>query len=106
MKITYLYIKTHKQTGLKYFGKTTQDPIKYQGSGTYWKRHLKIHGYDVTTEILGFYDNEKECKECAIKFSVENDIVNSKEWANLKIEKIEGGGIIFLLKLENKMEKK
>lgn len=26
---TYLYIKTHNQTGLKYFGKTTKDPFKY-----------------------------------------------------------------------------
>ena len=91
-KPTYLYIKTHNITGLKYFGKTTnKDPYKYKGSGTYWKRHLKKHGYDVTTEVLGYYINEKECKSDSLKFSKENDIVNSKQWANLKEETLDGG---------------
>ena len=40
---TYLYIKQHSVTKLKYYGKTTQDPCKYNGSGTYWKNHLKVH---------------------------------------------------------------
>jgi len=35
-KPSYLYIKKHNETGLKYFGKTTQDPYTYQGSGTDW----------------------------------------------------------------------
>jgi len=49
----YLYVKTHNQTGLKYLDKTiSSDPHLYQGSGTVWKRHIKKHGYDVTTEIL------------------------------------------------------
>ena len=39
MKPTYLYVKQHNKTGLKYFGKTTKkDPLKYKGSGLYWKR--------------------------------------------------------------------
>ena len=34
---TWLYIKQHNITKLKYFGKTVRkDPIKYKGSGTYW----------------------------------------------------------------------
>jgi len=34
MKPTYLYIKEHSKTGLKYFGKTTKsDPTVYDGSG-------------------------------------------------------------------------
>ena len=34
---TYLYIKQHSVTKLKYFGKTnSEDPIKYSGSGKYW----------------------------------------------------------------------
>lgn len=91
-KPTYLYIKTHNKTGLKYFGKTTsKDPYKYQGSGTRWKNHIKKHGYDVTTEIVGYFIDEEECKQKAIEFGKENDIVESSVWANLKEEKLEGG---------------
>ena len=35
--MTTLYIKTHKITGLKYFGKTTLNPFTYNGSGSHWK---------------------------------------------------------------------
>ena len=41
---TWLYIKEHNVTGLKYFGKTTRDPLKYKGSGTHWTRHISKHG--------------------------------------------------------------
>lgn len=92
-KPTYLYIKTHNKTGLKYFGKTsTKDPYKYKGSGKRWKRHIKKHGYNCSTEIIGHYLNEEECKNAAIKFSKEHNIVESEEWANLKEENgIDGG---------------
>lgn len=91
-KPTYLYIKTHNVTGLKYFGKTvSDDPHKYMGSGTRWINHIKHHGYDVTTEILGYYDNEEECKRVALQFGIDNDIVKSSGWANLKEETIDGG---------------
>jgi len=83
----YLYVKTHNKTGLKYFGKTTRkDPFKYKGSGVYWKKHLKKHGNDFTTEILGLFDNEILCSSFAIEFSIKNNIANSEEWANLKEE--------------------
>lgn len=82
-----LYIKTHNVTGLRYFGKTTNsNPHKYRGSGKYWKRHIKKYGYDVTTTIVGTYLTEKECNIAAIAFSVENNIVESQEWANLQNE--------------------
>ena len=43
--IIYLYLKTHNKTGLKYLGQTSNpDPHRYAGSGTYWKRHLGVHG--------------------------------------------------------------
>lgn len=91
-KPTYLYIKTHNITGLKYFGKTTaKDPYKYKGSGTRWKRHLNKHGNDVSTEIIGYYTIKEECLDAAINFSKENNIVKSKEWANLKEESLDGG---------------
>lgn len=87
MKPTYLYIKTHKITGLKYFGKTTKiDPNSYRGSGIHWKRHIAKYGYDVDTEILGIFLTKKELVEFATKFSIDNNIIESKEWANLKLE--------------------
>lgn len=84
----YLYIKQHSITGLKYFGRTEKpDPFSYFGSGKYWLRHIKIHGKEFiqTTEIWGF-DDQSLCTEFALKFSKENNIVESKEWANLKTE--------------------
>lgn len=87
----YLYIKTHNKTGLKYFGKTVLNPYSYTGSGKYWKRHLKKYGYDISTEIYGCYTDKNKCMEDAIKFSKENNIVESKEWANLMLECLDGG---------------
>lgn len=88
----HLYIKTHNVTGLKYFGKTiSKDPYKYKGSGTYWKRHLKVNGNDVNTFILGSFEDEDECKKVAIEFGKLNNIVDSKDWANLKEETLDGG---------------
>lgn len=92
-KPTFLYIKIHNKTGLKYFGKTVKkDPYSYKGSGKYWINHLNVHGFDFSTEIIGYYTDEKKCKEDALKFSEENNIVNSSEWANLKEETLDGGG--------------
>ena len=91
-KPNYLYVKTHNITGLKYFGKTIRkDPHAYKGSGTYWKQHLVEFGDDVSTEIIGHYLDENICLINAIEFSQLNDIVNSDEWANLKIECLFGG---------------
>lgn len=89
-----LYIKTHNKTKLKYFGKTTSEDVHtYRGSGKYWLRHIKKHGYDVTTEILKQFTEEcEELIEDAINFSKENNIVKSKEWANLKEENGLDGG--------------
>jgi len=90
-----LYILEHK-LGLKYFGKTTryfteQDIFTYGGSGTYWKKYLNKHGKDFTVKILGKFSFE-EVEDIALKFSKENDIVNSKEWANLIYENGLDGG--------------
>jgi hypothetical protein len=95
---TYMYIKTHNVTGLKYFGKTTNDPHTYRGSGTYWIAHIKKHGYDCTTEILGFFTEKDECVNAATTFSQENNIViavdsnKKKLWANLIEENGLDGG--------------
>ena len=90
-KPTYLYIKTHNKTGLKYFGKTTKDPYSFSGSGTVWTNHLKKHGTDVTTEVFGYFLEKSECMKAAIEFSVQNSIVESNEWANLRLETLDGG---------------
>ena len=85
-KPTYLYIKTHNITGLKYFGKTIGDPFKYKGSGTRWMNHLSVHGNNVTTEILGLFESREECNKKATEFSIDNNIVGDPAWANLIIE--------------------
>ena len=89
---TYLYVKTHNKTGLKYFGKTTNDPYQYKGSGKHWLAHLKIHGNDVSTTVLGYYIDAIECSSEALKFSSENQIVESIGWANLIEENGLDGG--------------
>ncbi len=92
-KPTYLCIKTHTTTGLKYFCKTTKtDPYSYTGSGDYWLKHLSVHGKKFSTEVLGFFSNKEECIRIATEFSIKHNIVESKEWANFKIENgIDGG---------------
>jgi hypothetical protein len=87
MKKIYLYVKKHQITGLKYFGKTTKkDPYKYKGSGKYWLNHLKKHGNLIDTEIIGVFENVDECSKVALDFSIKNNILESNEWANLRLE--------------------
>jgi hypothetical protein len=87
----YLYIKTHNITGLKYLGKTTQDPFMYKGSGKKWINHIKKHGNDVSTEIIGEYESLEEFVKNSVIISEKYDIVNSNDWANLRIESGDGG---------------
>jgi len=87
----YLYVKTHNQTGLKYLGQTSADPYTYKGSGTRWTNHLKKHGADISTEILIITDSKDVIKEKGIEYSNRFNIVESNEWANLKIEEGDGG---------------
>jgi hypothetical protein len=90
--IIYLYVKTHNKTGLKYLGQTSAtDPHRYPGSGVYWKLHLEKHGYDYTTEILKECQSKEELKELGTYYSNLWNIVESDEWANLKIEQGDGG---------------
>lgn len=87
----YLYVKTHKKTGLKYLGKTEQDPYRYGGSGSYWVKHLKKHGSDVHTDILLATESSEELRETGLFFSKIWNIVESEDWANLVPEEGEGG---------------
>lgn len=84
---TFLYIKKHNKTGLKYFGRTTSnDPVAYQGSGNYWRRHLKKHGNDVSTLWYQLYNDKEIIQEEALAFSRSHNIIESNEWANLMLE--------------------
>lgn len=89
---TWLYVKVHNTTGLKYLGKTTQDPYSYDGSGQHWKLHLKKHGRNVTTVWAHKYNSQDLLKEEALFFSRVYDVVNSKEWANKIVEDGATGG--------------
>jgi hypothetical protein len=87
-KPTYLYIKRHKVTGLLYFGQTRKlDILKYNGSGTLWNNHIKKHGkeYIETVWYCLFTDIETIVKT-ALFFTEINNIVESKDFANLRPE--------------------
>lgn len=85
---TYLMIKKHKVTGLMYFCKTsTRNPLKYYGSGKYWRKHLKVHGRHVETIWYQQFTDKEDLVEFALFFSEFYDIVNDtkcsqKIWAN------------------------
>jgi len=102
----YLYVKTHNQTGLKYLGKTiSSNPHLYQGSGTVWRRHIKKHGYDVTTEILLETTDPNELKEVGIYYSNLWNIVESKEFANIVPEMGDGGVMPWTIESRQKLSK-
>jgi hypothetical protein len=86
-----LYIAHHNKIDIKYFGKSskylTEEELQkyYHGSGKLWNNILNKYGDDVRMELFGVFD-ESEVEEIALKFSKDNDIVNSKKWANLMYE--------------------
>jgi hypothetical protein len=93
---TALLVMTHNVTGLKYFCKTSiaETISSYKGSGVYWKRHLKKHGRGITVGVLGIYTDKSRCVDAALRFSKDNDIVNSPDWANHIFENgLDGAGI-------------
>ena len=98
MSIYSLYIKTHKKTGLKYFGYTKQNPHLYPGSGTDWKIHLKKHGYEVHTEVLLQTTDKAEIVSWGILYSSKWNIVSAQDdlgnkiWANKIPETGSGAG--------------
>jgi hypothetical protein len=85
---TALLVMKHKVTGMQYFCKTTQLDIltSYQGSGHYWKRHIKKHGWNVEVGVLGLYFDKDRCVNAAKEFSEKYKIGKNKEWANLIAE--------------------
>lgn len=94
MSIYYLYIKTHKKTGLKYLGQTKQDPFTYRGSGKRWNNHLKKHGNDVQTEIIFESSDKEQIAVMGIYYSNLWNVVEDKNWANIIPENGKGGDTI------------
>jgi hypothetical protein len=87
----YLYVKTHNKTGLKYLGKTTMsDPHAYTGSGADWKKHLKEHGEDYTTEIICECRTNQDLNKWGRYYSELWNVVESTDWAN-RIPETGGG---------------
>lgn len=87
-----LYVKQHNVTGLKYLGYTSKpDAHGYRGSGKHWRKHIQVHGYDVTTEIIGVFVSHDDLREAGFHYSKLWNVVGSPEWANLMEETGEGG---------------
>lgn len=84
-KPTYLYIKLHTVTGMRYFGKTVKSNVdSYYGSGKYWRNHIKTHGKaHVITEWKQLFTDQDDLVSTALRMSKELDILNSPNWANL-----------------------
>lgn len=97
-KPTFLYIKQHSETGKLYFGKTCQSNVeRYKGSGSYWRKHINKHGRNkVETLWYCLFNTKEECSQFALSFSLQENIVESDKWANLKPENgLEGGDTTF-----------
>jgi hypothetical protein len=106
MRKTYLYIKRHKITGLKYFGKTiSKNPYKYKGSGRYWLDHIKKHGDHIETLWVREFNNLEKLQRFALLFSKLNDISKSSVWANLMEENGIGGKEVLGIEPWNKGKK-
>lgn len=88
-----LYVKTHRVTGLKYLGKTKNDPFTYRGSGLDWATHLLEHGEEVDTEVIRWCRDKESLRYWGIYFSELWDVVNSKDWANRTREEGQGGAM-------------
>ena len=92
-----LMIKIHNVTGLKYLCYTKKSGSSYDeylGSGKLWKEHLKQYGKDIKTELIYETDDYENFVNYSLNYSIENDIVNSKDWANLKFETGDGGNTV------------
>ena len=61
-------------------------PLKYNGSGIHWLRHLKVHGGDIETLWYCLFTDQEELKIFASSCSKLWNIVESNQWLNLTEE--------------------
>jgi len=66
------------------------DPHAYTGSGADWKKHLKEHGEDYTTEIIRECRTNQELNKWGQYYSELWNVVESSDWAN-RIPETGGG---------------
>jgi hypothetical protein len=92
-KPTRIYHKKCSHCGLNYLGKSVQENIEmYSGSGKRWTQHLKKHKAKSIHVWSSDWFYDESIKEYALNLSESLNIVDSKEWANLKPENgIDGG---------------
>lgn len=91
-----LMIKTH-ETGLRYLcytKKVGKDYKEYLGSGTYWKKHLKKYGDNISTELIFETTDREKFKKYALKISKKYNIAKDKGWANDRFEQGDGGDTV------------
>jgi hypothetical protein len=94
----YLMIKQIDETGMKYLCKCkdNKDHLRYLGSGKLWRRILNRHPeYNVSTQVLGWFKTNAELAVEGLRYSIEFDVANSADWANLINEAGDGGDTIF-----------
>lgn len=92
-----LMIKTHTITGLKYLCYTRKTGLEYDqyiGSGIGWLKHLDENGIHIHTELIYESEDHNEFVTYARAKSIELNIVDSIEWANLKLEEGDGGDTV------------
>ena len=64
-----------------------QDPVKYKGSGTHWKNHIKKYGAGfVETLWYSLFSDQESLSTFSLMFSKQENIVESNCWLNLKYE--------------------
>lgn len=112
MSIYYLYVKTHRKTGLKYLGQTRRNPYTYSGSGGDWIAHLKEHGEDISTEIILKTTDKSKRNFLGRYYSnlwrilTAVDDYGNRIWANRIIESGGGGGGKFGIKRKESTKEK
>lgn len=97
-------------TGLKYLCKHVASSFfeceHYKGSGVYWKKHITKYGNNVRTTCLFVTEDKQKFKEVAKKYSLEYEVTQSKNWANLCDEEGQGGNTVVDKKAHSEKSKK
>jgi len=60
MKSTYLYLKQHNKTGLKYSSSTVNNSETYKRSAIFWSQRSEVPGNDVTTDLIRLFTNKHQ----------------------------------------------